>query len=70
MTDEDEFVEELGLLPNLTVYEKEPDVIDTGLLDQYGNPITYIEASLYHPIGFLWHDAEGKLRLREEFQAD
>ena len=38
-----------------TVYEPEPECIDTGLLDKSGNPIMAIDEMA--PIGFVQHKA-------------
>lgn len=39
-----------------TVYEQEPQVIDTGILDLHGNPVFAIEAM--QPIGFVIHETD------------
>ena len=39
-----------------TVYEPEPQIIETGLLDSQGQPIYAIEAM--GPIGFVIHEPE------------
>jgi hypothetical protein len=46
-------------LAGMTVFELEPQIIETGLLDVNGNPIFSIEAM--GPIGFIHHgEGEGE----------
>lgn len=39
-------------IPDLTVYDAEPQIVDTGIIDVNGDPITY-EVGGMLPIGFL-----------------
>jgi hypothetical protein len=44
-------------LAGTTVHEDEPQVVETGLLDAQGKPITRIEGQI-GPIGFVHHSED------------
>jgi hypothetical protein len=46
--------DEQVILAGTTVFEPEPQLVETGILDPLGNPIMCYQS--IDPIGFVWHD--------------
>lgn len=50
------------------VSDFEGEWVETGLVDESGQPIMRFVPPSNLPVGFLWHDEEGNLRPSQDFE--